>query len=254
MFVLGQHLYSAFLVAKKGSADFRSCIDLRPFDKFCFVGILHFESFHKCCTLIGKSNFFASCDLKDSCFHLAIHPAHQKYLIIQVQLPSWGLEFLQFTTLAFCYARAPCAFPKITKQVFRALRNSCLFLAYKQRPLNCVLWRWLEMDYRLQCINHLDDMLLIFVLSRKIMSSSTCFALSSERWVFKFTKTSPLGLRVNNKNIWGSISAQSTMRWAFLQAPKVEIHSLLNVIVASMTGPSWIGVWWGVGRGNVETK
>ncbi len=113
----GEYLSNIFLRPKK-DGTMRPIINLKGLNKFVKYRHFKMETFEYALTLIRKSCYLASVDLKDAYLTVPIAPEHQKYLRFR-----WRNNLWQFTCLCFGLSSAPRIFTKIMKPATGMLRS-----------------------------------------------------------------------------------------------------------------------------------
>jgi hypothetical protein len=102
----------------KKSGGYRIILNLKPLNND--IEHIHFkmDTLKSAINLMRKDCYFASIDLKDAYYSVAVHPSDRKYLQFY-----WGDQCFQFTSLPMGLSSAPRVFTKIMKPVFSHLRK-----------------------------------------------------------------------------------------------------------------------------------
>ena len=116
----GQILYqSVFFLAPKKPNSWRPILNLKPINK-TFVRLKSFrmETLQTILPAIEEGMWATTMDLKDTYFHIPIHPDHSRFLSFRYQ----GVDY-QFTALPFGLSTVPRVFTRVSRAVVAFLRR-----------------------------------------------------------------------------------------------------------------------------------
>lgn len=110
--------YQTFSPDQKKDGGHRIILNLKPLNND--IEHIHFkmDTLKSAINLVKKDCYFASTDLKDTYYSVAVHPSDRKYLQF-----FWKEELFQFTSLPMGLSSAPRIFTKIMKPMFSHLRK-----------------------------------------------------------------------------------------------------------------------------------
>ncbi len=115
-----QFLSSIFLVPKPDGSK-RFIFNLKKLNQFLNVPKFKMEGIHTVKSLMTKSCYMSSIDLKDAYYLVSIKTSHRKYLRFE-----WENKIYEFVCLPFGLASAPLIFTKLMKPVISYLRKQGL--------------------------------------------------------------------------------------------------------------------------------
>lgn len=106
-----------FPVPKKGTGQWRGCLDCRPVNEGLEYQHFKMEGLHTIRDLLSRDDWLTSIDLSDAYAHLSIHPQSRQYLRFV-----WNGLHYQFDALPFGLGPAPRIFTKLLRPVLARIR------------------------------------------------------------------------------------------------------------------------------------
>ncbi|XP_041840350.1 uncharacterized protein LOC121639256 [Melanotaenia boesemani] len=150
-----QGFYSRyFLIPKKGGSSLRPILDLRVLNKHLRKYTFRMLTHKVLCRSIRPNDWFVTIDLADAYFHIAIYPAHRKFLRFAYQ----GAAY-EFQTIPFGLSLAPRVFSKCVEAALFPLRNSGIrIFSYIDDYLICSHSREQVIKDSVTVLDHLTDL------------------------------------------------------------------------------------------------
>ncbi|XP_075959924.1 LOW QUALITY PROTEIN: uncharacterized protein LOC142963104 [Anarhichas minor] len=108
-----------FLIPKKGGSSLRPILDLRVLNKHLRKYTFRMLTHRGLCRSIRPGDWFVTIDLSDAYFHIAIYPAHRRFLRFAYQ----GRAY-EYLAIPFGLSLAPRVFSKCVEAAMSPLRNS----------------------------------------------------------------------------------------------------------------------------------
>ncbi|XP_075948231.1 uncharacterized protein LOC142950206 [Anarhichas minor] len=108
-----------FLIPKKGGSSLRPILDLRVLNKHLRKYTFRMLTHRGLCRSIRPGDWFVTIDLSDAYFHIAIYPAHRRFLRFAYQ----GRAY-EYLAIPFGLSLAPRVFSKCVEAALSPLRNS----------------------------------------------------------------------------------------------------------------------------------
>ncbi|KAF7245178.1 Kinesin-like protein KIF13A [Varanus komodoensis] len=145
--------YSRYFTVPKRDGGLHLILDLRNLNKFIVPKKFRMAALQNILPLLRREDWFASLDLKDTYFHISIHPSYRRFLRFAV-----ANQLYEFTVLPFGLATAPRACTKCMAPV-------CAFLCLQG----------------IQIYPYLDDWLLVSQSREGLLAAihTTCALLNS---------------------------------------------------------------------------
>ncbi|KAF7243259.1 Transposon Ty3-I Gag-Pol polyprotein [Varanus komodoensis] len=109
--------YSRYFTVPKRDGGLRPILDLRALNRSITPKKFRMTTLQSILPLLGRGDWFTSLDLKDTCFHISIHPSYRRFLRFAVDS-----EIYEFNVLPFGLATAPRVFTKCMAPVCAHLR------------------------------------------------------------------------------------------------------------------------------------
>lgn len=91
----GKGFYSHYFLIPKGKGDHRPILDLRELNKYLKKIKFRMVALTSIIPFLGQGTWYAVLDLKDTYFHIAIHPDHCKCLRFIVNSQYFHSDYLQ---------------------------------------------------------------------------------------------------------------------------------------------------------------
>ncbi|XP_040915373.1 uncharacterized protein LOC121195777 [Toxotes jaculatrix] len=150
-----QGFYSRyFLIPKKGGSSLRPILDLRVLNQHLRRYTFRMLTPKVLCRSIRPNDWFVTIDLADAYFHIAVYPAHRKFLRFAYQ----GAAY-EFLTIPFGLSLAPRVFSKCVEAALFPLRNSGIrIFSYIDDYLICSHSREQVVKDSVTVLNHLRDL------------------------------------------------------------------------------------------------
>ena len=143
-----------FLIPKKGSASLRPILDLRVLNRHLRKYTFRMLTHKGLCRSIRPGDWFVTIDLSDAYFHIAIYPAHRKFLRFAYQGKAY-----EYQAIPFGLSLAPRVFSKCVEAALSPLRNSGIrIFSYIDDYLICSHSREQAVRDSATVINHLTDL------------------------------------------------------------------------------------------------
>nr|XP_013888376.1 PREDICTED: uncharacterized protein LOC106535818 [Austrofundulus limnaeus] len=110
--------YSRYFVVLKKDGGLHPILDLRVLNKFLRTYRFKMLTLRQLLNSSGPGDWFATIDLTDTYFHVAIHPDHRKFLRFAFE----GVAY-EYLVLPFGLSLAPCTFSKCVEVALSPLRE-----------------------------------------------------------------------------------------------------------------------------------
>ncbi|XP_065325845.1 uncharacterized protein LOC134621241 [Pelmatolapia mariae] len=118
--------YSRYFVVPKKGGGLRPILDLRVLNTYLRTYRFKMLTLRQLLNAVGPGDWFATIDLTDACFHVAIHPKHRQFLRFAFE----GVAY-EYLVLPFGLSLAPRTFTKCAEAVLAPLRERGIrILAY----------------------------------------------------------------------------------------------------------------------------
>lgn len=114
----GRGFYSRYFLTEKKSGGWRPILDLRGLNRYLWRYRFRMVTLATIIPALHSGDWFTSLDLQDAYFHVAIHPAHRRFLRFQL-----GAGHFQYRVLPFGLSSAPRVFSKTLAVVTAYLRR-----------------------------------------------------------------------------------------------------------------------------------
>ena len=150
-----QGFYSRyFLIPKKGGASLRPILDLRVLNRHLRKYTFRMLTHKVLCRSIRPGDWFVTIDLSDAYFHIAIYPAHRKFLRFAYR----GRAY-EYQAIPFGLSLAPRVFTRCVEAALSPLRNSGIrIFSYIDDYLICSHSREQAVRDSTTVITHLTDL------------------------------------------------------------------------------------------------
>ena len=146
--------YRYFLIPKKGCAYLRPILDLRVLNRHLRKYTFRMLTHKVLCQSIRPGDWFVTIDLKDAYFHIAIYPAHRKFLRFAFQGKAY-----EYQAIPFGLSLAPRVFSKCVEAALSPLRSRGIrIFSYIDDYLICARSREQAVRDSATVINHLRDL------------------------------------------------------------------------------------------------
>ncbi|XP_039882163.1 uncharacterized protein LOC120730097 [Simochromis diagramma] len=110
--------YSCYFVVPKRGGGLRPILDLRVLNTYLRTYRFKMLTLRQLLNAVGPGDWFATIDLTDAYFHVAIHPKHRQFLRFAFE----GIAY-EYLVLPFGLSLAPCIFTKCAKAALAPLRE-----------------------------------------------------------------------------------------------------------------------------------
>ena len=147
-----QGFYSRyFLIPKRGSSSLRPILDLRVLNRHLRKYTFRMLTHKVLCRSIRPGDWFVTIDLSDAYFHIAIYPAHRKFLRFAFQNRAY-----EYQVVPFGLSLAPRVFSRCVEAALSPLRNSGIrIFSYLDDYLICSSSREQALRDSTTVVNHL---------------------------------------------------------------------------------------------------